>query len=169
MKKNKNFKKGIIIQFTRNRHTAVSHISGVDVTFIFFILDKMKGHVIIYEMLKCEDEKDNGTYIAMVLEEEHINKLLSMMIENTEGNVNVLRKTYYERAFEEFNRLRERLHYSGATAIEYDVRYKLRKHREENIISSNMKPLEKIDALMNNDETELKQYFLNKNYKISNI
>jgi len=38
----------------------------------------MKGHVSIYEMLKSEDKKDNGIYIAMVLEEEHIGRLLTM-------------------------------------------------------------------------------------------
>ena len=117
----------------------------------------MNGYVIIYEMLKCEDKQDNRIYIAMVLEEEHINRLLSMMVENTGGKVNVLRKTYYKRTFEEFNKLRERLHYS-----EYDVRHKLRERHNENVIFSNMKPLEKIDALMNLDEIELEQYFLNK-------
>jgi len=91
------------------------------------------------------------------------------MVENTGGKVNLLRKTYYESAFEEFNKLRERLHYSGATASEFDVRYKLREHHNENVISSNLKPLEKIDALMNRDEIELEKYFLIKNYKISRI
>ena len=134
-----------------------------------FILDKMKGHVIIYEMLKCEDKKDNGTYIAMVLEEEHISRLLTMMVENTGGNVNILRKTYYERAFEEFNKLHDGLHFNGATATEYDVRNKLRERYNENIISSNMKSLEKIDALLNHREIEREQYFLIKNYKIFRI
>jgi len=129
----------------------------------------MNGYVIIYEMIKCEDKQDNRIYIAMVLEEEHINRLLTMMVECTGGKVNVLRKTYYIRVFDEFNKLRERLHYSGATASEYDVRHKLRERHNENVITSNMKPLEKIDALMNRDEIELEQYFLNKNYKISRI
>jgi len=172
--KKKNFNKGIIIQFSTNRHTAVSHISsidisGVDVTFIFFILVKMKGHVIIYEMLKCEDKKDNGTYIAMVLEEEHINRLLTMMVECTGGKVNLLRNTYYERAFEEFNKLHDGLHFNGATVTEYDARNKLRERYNENIISSNMKPLEKIDALLNHREIERERYFLIKNYKIFRI
>jgi len=129
----------------------------------------MKGHVIIYEMLKCEDKQDNGTYIAMVLEEEHISRLLTMMIECTGGKVNLLRKTYYESAFEEFNKLHDGLHFNGATASEYDVRNKLRERYNENIISSNMKSLEKIDALLNHREIEREQYFLIKNYKIFRI
>ena len=112
----------------------------------------------------------NGTYIAMVLDEEHISKLLSMMIECTGRKVNLLRKThYFDRVFEEFNKLHDGLHFNGATASEYDVRKKLPESYNENIISSNMKPLEKIDALMNHREIELKQYFLIKNYKISRI
>jgi len=62
----------------------------------------MNGCVIIYEMLKCEDKKDKGIYIAMVLEEEHISRLLSMMIENTGGKVNVLRKIVFCLQLESF-------------------------------------------------------------------
>jgi len=127
------------------------------------------GHVIIYEMMKCEDKKDNGTYITMVLEEEHISKLLSMMVEYTGGKVNLLRNTYYERAFEEFKELHDGLHFNSATATEYDVRNKLLEHYNENIIRSNMKPLEKIDALLNHHKIESEQYFLIKNYKLSRI
>jgi len=129
----------------------------------------MNGYVIIYEMIKCEDKKDNGTYIAMVLEEEQINRLIIMMVECTGGIVNLLRNTYYTHALEEFNKLHDGLHFNGATASEYDVRYKLRELYNANIISSNMKPLEKIDALMSHCEIELEKYFLIKNYKISRI
>jgi len=120
-------------------------------------------------MIKCEDKKDNGTYIAMVLEEEQINRLIIMMVECTGGIVNLLRNTYYTHALEEFNKLHDGLHFNGATASEYDVRYKLRELYNANIISSNMKPLEKIDALMSHCEIELEKYFLIKNYKISRI
>jgi len=127
------------------------------------------GYVIIYEMIKCEDKQDNRIYIAMMLKEEHISKLLSMMVECTGGKVNLLRKTYYERVFEEFNNLHDGLHFNSATATEYDIRNKLRERYNENIISSNMKSLEKIDALLNHREIERERYFLNKNYKISRI
>jgi len=114
--------------------------------------------------------EDNGTYIAMVLDEEHIGRLLNMMVECTGGKVNLLRKThYFERVFEKFNELRDGLHFNGATATEYDPRIKIREKYNESIISSNMKPLEKIDALLNHREIELEKYFLIKNYKISRI
>ena len=87
------------------------------------------------------------------------------MVECIGGKVNLLRNTYYEHAFEEFNKLHDGLHFNGATVTEYDARNKLRERYNENIIS-NMKPLEKIGALLNHREIEREQYFLIKNYKI---
>jgi len=43
-------------------------------------------------MIKYEDKKNKGIYIAMVSEEEHGSKLFSMMVEYMEGNVNLLMK-----------------------------------------------------------------------------